>query len=116
MLTRKQDELFSHAARVALRGLNAAKDLPDRPGSLKPLLENWAELEVIARVATGPAKATATRLIASATKQRAAVAKGSVSNEQMRGFGLLCVMIFKIGRGDDPNRDPRGFALAVDDS
>ena len=114
MLTRKQDELFSHAARLALRGLAAAKD-GERPGSLKPLLENWGELEVIGQMAQGNAKRTADRLLASASKQRAGVAKGSVNNEQMRGFGLLCVMIFKIGRGDDPNRDPRGFSLAIED-
>ena len=114
MLTRKQDELFSHAARLALRGLSAAKD-GERPSSLKPLLENWGELEVIPKVAQGAARATAMRLLASASKQRPMASKGSFNNDQMRGFGLLCVMLFKIARGDDPNKDPRGFMAATDE-
>lgn len=108
MLSRKQDELFSHAARLALRGNHAAKD-GEKPSSLKPLLENWAELEAIPGRAPAYARRIAERIIISAATKRPLVARGGVQNDEMRRFGLECVLLFRIARGDDPRAHPLEF-------
>lgn len=108
MLTRKQDELFSHAARLALRGNHAAKD-GDKPSSLKVLLAQWGEIEVIPRLSPAPYRKIANSILASANARKPLLAKGPVENDFMRHFGLECVLLFKIGRGDDPKQHPLEF-------
>jgi len=109
MLTRRQDELFSHAARLALRGNHAARD-GDKPSSLRPLIASWAEIEHLARVPALSARRIAERILASAAQRKAVVQRATgVDNEYMRQFGLECVLLFKIGRGDDPLKYPLEF-------
>jgi hypothetical protein len=108
MLTRRQDELFSHAARLALRGNYAAKD-GDKPSSLRPLIDHWTELEHLAGSIAGPAKKVALNLLKSAMTRRGVVANGKADNDSMRQFGQECVLLFKIGRGDDPLKYPLEF-------
>jgi hypothetical protein len=108
MLSRKQDELFSHAARLALRGNHAAKD-GDKPSSLQPLLASWGEIEIIPRLASAPARKVANSILASANARKPMIAKGPVENDFMRTFGLECVLLFRIGRGDDPRNHPLEF-------
>lgn len=108
MLTRRQDELFSHAARLALRGSHAAKD-GDKPSSLRPLIDQWTEIEAIAMHAPGPARRVAERILLSAETRKPLVAHGRGSHESLRAFGQECVLLFKIGRGDDPKRYPLEF-------
>lgn len=108
MLTRKQDELFSHAARLALRGMHASKD-GDRPGALRPLLDHWTEIEHLVAVAPAPARRVATRILESLAGRRQIVTK-SPNNDALRAFGQECVLLFKIGRGDDPKRYPVEYA------
>lgn len=108
MLTRRQDELFSHAARVALRGAYAAKD-GDKPSSLRPLLENWGEIETLARSVPFLSRKVAWKIFATADGRRPAITKGTADNDLLRQFGQECVLLFKIGRGDDPTRYPLEF-------
>ncbi len=108
MLTRRQDELFSHAARLALRGAYAARD-GDKPSSLKPLLEAWNEIEGLARSVPFTARPVAWKIFTSAVARRPAIQTGRADNEQLRQFGQECVLLFKIGRGDDPARYPLEF-------
>lgn len=107
MLTRKQDELFSHAARLALRGVHAVKSAPS---ALQPLLDNWGEIEHLAtRAAAPPARRVAANIFASLNSRRALVQKGA-DNEALRSFGQECVLLFKLGRGDDPVKLPLEFS------
>jgi hypothetical protein len=108
MLTRRQDELFSHAARLALRGAYAAKD-GDKPSSLKPLIASWTEIESLARAVPYYARQVAWKIYTSAVNRRPVVENGRADNEQIRQFGQECVLLFKIGRGDDPMKYPLEF-------
>lgn len=107
MLTRKQDELFSHAARLALRGVHAVKN---NPSALQPLLDHWAEIEHLAKKAhSAPARRVAQNIFASLVSRKPSVIKGA-SSEALRSFGQECVLLFKLGRGDDPVKLPLEFS------
>lgn len=108
MLNRRQDMLFSDAARLALRGAHAARD-GDKPSSLKPLLESWDELEIMVRMLGGPRRKVGDNLLTAARGMRAIVASKAATNDDFRRFGQACVLIFKLGRGDDPARYPLEF-------
>lgn len=108
MLTRRQDELFSHAARLALRGTRAAKD-GEKPSSLKPLLESWSELESMVALAPGPARKVAQNILSAAGARRSVVTKANASHDELRVFGTECVLLFKIARGDNPASYPLEF-------
>lgn len=106
MLTRKQDELFSHAARLALRGAHAVKA---GSSALQPLLDNWSEIEHLAtRAQAVAAKRVAANIFASLTNRRATIQK-SMNSDTLRLFGQECVLLFKLGRGDDPTKLPLEF-------
>ena len=106
MLTRKQDELFSHAARLALRGAHALKN---GASALQPLLDNWTELEHLAtKVPAAPARRVAANIFASLANRRSVVQKGT-NNDALKSFGQECVLLFKLGRGDDPQKLPLEF-------
>lgn len=106
MLTRKQDELFSHAARLALRGAHAVKS---GSSALEPLLANWSELEHLAtRAQAVAARRVAANIFESLTKRRASLQK-NMNSDALRSFGQECVLLFKLGRGDDPTKLPLEF-------
>src|SRR5262249_3936951 len=86
MLTRRQDELFSHAARLALRGAHAAKD-GDKPSSLKPLLEGWSEIEALLTIAPMPARRVANKILLSAETRKPLVSNGRADHDSLRAFG-----------------------------
>lgn len=108
MLTRRQDELFSHAARLALRGSFAQRD-SEKPSALKPLLDNWGDIEALVANAPVMSRRIANRVLASAVKRHPIVSNGKADHEALRKFGLECVLLFKIGRGDNPLRYPLEF-------
>ncbi len=108
MLTRRQDELFSHAARLALRGAYAARD-GEKPSSLRPLIESWAEIEAMARTVPYTARPVAWKIFTSASARKPLILNGRADNQALREFGQECVLLFKIGRGDDPRQYPLEF-------
>jgi hypothetical protein len=113
MLTRRQDALFSHAARLALRGTIAAAD-GEKPSSLRALLDSWADVQVMARFTPASSRRVALRILASLEARKGAIAGKGVGSQEYRAFGQDCVLIFKLGRGDDPTRYPLEFGEYLD--
>ncbi len=113
MLTRRQDALFSHAARLALRGAIAAKD-GDKPSSLRALLDSWADVQVMARFSPATSRKVALRILASLEARKGPITGRDVASEEYRRFGQDCVLVFKVGRGDDPTRYPLEFGDYLD--